>query len=31
MALLQPPNGELLLAGRTGWAILWNARRDRPK
>lgn len=25
------PNGELLLAGRTGWAILWNERRDRPK
>ena len=25
------PNGELLLASRTGWAILWNERRDRPK
>lgn len=25
------PNGELLLASRAGWAILWNERRDRPK
>jgi heat shock protein HslJ len=25
------PNGELLLASRHGWAILWNQRRDRPK
>lgn len=25
------PNGELLLASRKGWAILWNERRDRPK
>jgi hypothetical protein len=25
------PNGELLLASRHGWAILWNERRDRPK
>jgi heat shock protein HslJ len=25
------PNGELLLASRMGWAILWNERRDRPK
>ncbi|HYD26031.1 MAG TPA: META domain-containing protein [Croceibacterium sp.] len=25
------PNGELLLASRFGWAILWNERRDRPK
>jgi heat shock protein HslJ len=25
------PNGELLLASRYGWAILWNERRDRPK
>jgi len=25
------PNGELLLPGHAGWAILWNERRDRPK
>lgn len=25
------PNGELLLASAEGWAILWNARTDRPK
>jgi heat shock protein HslJ len=25
------PNGELLLASRAGWAILWNQRRNRPK
>jgi heat shock protein HslJ len=25
------PNGELLLASKAGWAILWHERRDRPK
>lgn len=25
------PNGELLLAGPAGWAILWNDSHDRPK
>jgi len=29
--IVSGPNGELLLAGRAGWAILWNERRDRPK
>lgn len=30
-AVVSGPNGELLLASRVGWAILWNERRDRPK
>ena len=30
-AVVSGPNGELLLASRAGWAILWNERRDRPK
>jgi heat shock protein HslJ len=29
--IVSGPNGELLLASAKGWAILWNARRDRPK